>query len=366
MAYELLDVSYGITVGETKAKSLEDVLKIVTTPQKQYANDYTDGSTIIINSDRLILNSKKDSVLLCGKDGVTITSPKKIHIDTDDDVHIYGSEIYIGLPNKGDPWEQVPKPTNKAKDTLNTAYEPMVLGLKLANLLQDLIVLLKNTVVVGNSGQSFMSTQMMYNLACLQARVPEIMSTVAFIDGVSHDKVDPEPPLPEGVVLGPDGLATQSTTPVAGGTPGSTVSSTQATNTGPSQTNTSGTPATDPAAGTTTGGTATSVANTGTATDPTAPTQNLDGPAPTTAAGWVPDQIIATGTQIAIGPLGTATVPWTVSKAQVVDVYKGLYNDNIGQPVYWTDTDVDNVVNWAKTNAQVEADKKVALQGNGS
>ncbi len=346
MAYELQDVSYGITIKpseENKGKTLDQILKIVSSGDgKSKANNYTEGSTIIINSDRLILNSKKDFVFLCGKEGVAISSPNRIHIDCDDDLYLFSkTEVYLGLPARGEKYDfddekQNPTPKNKAQATKNVPYEPMVLGLKLANLLQDLIVLMKNAVMVGNSGQVFMSTQMMYNLACLQARVPEIMSSYAYIDGVSHDNVDDEPPQPADLVTGADGSATtpgSPTSPTAGGTAGSTTTSTS-TGTTSGQNNPSGTPAPNPAAGTGGGGgTATPVAATGGASNPVVPSQNLDGPAPTDAAGWVPGQLIAqgqVGTEI-VGVTFPGLTPqlffqWRVEKAQQVDMYKASWD----------------------------------------
>lgn len=199
--FSLQDVSYGLGISQTEELKLDDVLNIVTTRDGR-ANNYKNGSTVIINSDRLILNSKKDYVMLCGKEGVTITSPKGVHIDCDGDLHLFSSgEVYIGLPNKGQDYnfDKQRKPKTKAQATVNSKFEPMVLGLKLANLLQDLMVLLKNTTIITPAGQGFMSAEMMYNFASLQARIPEMLSTYAFLDGVSHEGVDPEPPLPAGV-----------------------------------------------------------------------------------------------------------------------------------------------------------------------
>ena len=36
----------------------------------------------------------------------------------------------------------------------------------------------------------------MYELACLQARIPEILSTYGYIDGISHEVPDPQPQPP--------------------------------------------------------------------------------------------------------------------------------------------------------------------------
>jgi hypothetical protein len=179
--------------------SLKSVLQIDRSNDLSFKNAYANGSSVIINSDRLILNAKKDYLFVCGKEGVAITSPKSIHIDCDDDLHLFSQtgEIYLGLPNKGDglPKSQ-PEPKTKADATKDYEFEPIVLGLKLANLLEDLIVVLRDMVVRTPSGDGYLSTEMMYNLECLQSRLPEMLSTAVFVDGVSHDKVDPAPSTP--------------------------------------------------------------------------------------------------------------------------------------------------------------------------
>ncbi len=183
--------------GQETQKSIKDVLQL-NKADGGHRNSYANGSSVIINSDRLIFNAKKDHLFLCGNEGVTITSPKSVHIDADDDVYIFSNtgEIYLGLPNRGEKYDQLPAPKTKADATQNFAYEPMVLGLKLANLLEDFIVLMRDSVIRTPSGDGRMSVEMMYNLESLQSRIPEMLSTVAFIEGISHDKPDAAPQVP--------------------------------------------------------------------------------------------------------------------------------------------------------------------------
>jgi len=185
--------------GQETQRSIKDVLQLNKT-NNGHRNAYANGSSVIINSDRLIFNAKKDHLFLCGNEGVTITSPKSVHIDADDDVYIFSNtgEIYLGLPNRGEKYDQLPAPKTKADATLNYAYEPMVLGLKLANLLEDFIVIMRDAVIRTPSGDGRMSVEMMYNLESLQSRIPEMLSTVAFIEGISHDKPDAAPQVPSG------------------------------------------------------------------------------------------------------------------------------------------------------------------------
>lgn len=160
-----------------------------------FTNEFA-GNSVIINSDRIIFNTKTDMLFLCGKEGIAITSPGSVHIDCDDDLYLFSGkgEIYLGVPNKGKEIPQNPKqPKTKADATRDYAYEPIVLGIKLTNLLEDLLDLLEKVTLRSEYSDVFMSTEDMYNLKCLKARLPEMLSTVAFVDGFSHEEVSAAP-----------------------------------------------------------------------------------------------------------------------------------------------------------------------------
>lgn len=340
MAVNLQDLSYNIG-GSAKEAKLDDVLQLLPTIQGR-ANNYKNGSTLILNSDRLILNSKADYAMLCGKEGVMITSPKTIHLDCDEDIHIFSnSEVYIGLPNKGAEYDfdNQKQPKNKAQATVNSRFEPMVLGLKLANLLEDLLVLVKNATIITPAGKAFMGADTMYNLACLQARLPEILSTYAFIDGVSHEGVDPEPP-------GPAGSAPTTSTALTPGNAGSATSTNQVTGNTTTQNNTSSAPKNDVQAqmsAVTGGNTAPAAANPG-ISNPQTPTNNPDGPPPSQATGWVPGQIIAQGSESPNPQTNPpTTILWTVKKSDTPNLYVGTYIDLLGSPVTFIESDPNYV-----------------------
>lgn len=187
------DSLFNLEISLTDQKSVEDVLKIKKSDQGT-VNDYNDGSTIIINSDRLILNSKKDYLMLCGAEGIVISTPKTLHVDCDDDIYLFSNtELYLGLPNRGEEFDfgaQRPRVT-KADPTPDIEYEPLVLGIKLANWLEDLTRLLQQTQMQGDLGSTAMTPNMVENFKALQARIPEMVSTYAFVDGVSHQPVRP-------------------------------------------------------------------------------------------------------------------------------------------------------------------------------
>lgn len=158
------------------------------------------NSQIVLNSDRIILNTRLDYLMLFGGAGVSISSPNPVNIDSDSSVTLFGEEgVYIGLPNKGEPYNPFSPDvsSNLAQPTPNQEYEPLVLGTKLTDLLEDLIITLRNAVVLTPTGKGQFREDVINDLAALQARLPEIKSTFGFIDGVSHEQVDAEPePLP--------------------------------------------------------------------------------------------------------------------------------------------------------------------------
>lgn len=58
------------------------------------------GNQIIINSGRVILNSKDDSVFIFGKNAIGLSSAGTINFDSDDKMIINSPEIYLGLDAK--------------------------------------------------------------------------------------------------------------------------------------------------------------------------------------------------------------------------------------------------------------------------
>lgn len=170
-------------------------------------NDFG-GSQVIINSDRIILNTKSDYLMLFGQEGVAISSQGNVNIDADDAVTIYGEDgLFLGVPGKGvETGNKNKAPTNKAEPTIDNDYEPVALGLKVANLLEDLLVVLKNATILTPIGNGYFREDVMYELRCLQARIPEILSTYAYVDGISHEAPDPAPDPPATVTEPPTTL----------------------------------------------------------------------------------------------------------------------------------------------------------------
>ena len=82
------------------------------------------GDHLIFNSDRVTINSKKDSILLFAKESISFSSAGSIHFNSDDNLIINSPKIYLGLET------DVEKP------------EPAIKGQKLYDLLSYLIIAL--------------------------------------------------------------------------------------------------------------------------------------------------------------------------------------------------------------------------------
>ena len=173
----------------------------------QVVNDNSSGeSSILINSDRVIINSKTAHTIIAGAEGVALTSPNKVNIDADETVTIFGANgIFLGVPNKGEQPEAFPpkeianaqpgffeRENKKLKSypTPDVPYEPLVLGLKLVNWLDDLMVVLRNLQILTNTGLATPREDGQWDLKALRDRLPELISNYVFVDGYSHDKMD--------------------------------------------------------------------------------------------------------------------------------------------------------------------------------
>lgn len=198
---KLFELSF--TSDNVQETTVEDILNVksnTTVGGGSFTNSYS-GNSVIVNSDRLIFNAKSNHLLLCGKEGVTVTSPSSVHIDCDDDIYLFSEkgEIYLGLPGRGNPKQKgnTEAPKTKGDKTKDADFEPLVLGLKLANLLEDLISLLHDIVIRTGYSDGIGSNEFKQNIRNLQGRVPEILSTVAFIDGISHEQITNKPEDPK-------------------------------------------------------------------------------------------------------------------------------------------------------------------------
>ena len=175
-------------------------------------NNVLDGKpSILLNSSRVIINSREDYTIIAGEKGVSISSKAKVNLDADDTICLYGDQgLFFGVPNKGDVNKIQPskiisetdskyykdgKPL-KSIPTDNLDYEPIVLGLKLANWLDDLLQTLKTSVILTSLAEGSFREDVQWEFTALQSRIKEMLSTYAYVDGWSHGAPDSvaEPP----------------------------------------------------------------------------------------------------------------------------------------------------------------------------
>ena len=164
--------------------------------------------SILINSSRVIINSKEGHTIVAGAKGVALTSREKVNIDADTSVTIFGNDgIYLGVPNKGIqpqaggyPGEALEQKFKaklfkdgkklKSYPAPDSPYEPAVLGLKLTNWLDDLLTAIKNNVVLTPVGYAASREDSQWDFEALRTRLTEMLSTYIYVDGLSHEIPD--------------------------------------------------------------------------------------------------------------------------------------------------------------------------------
>ena len=171
--------------------SIDVILGISKDGNNAHIPDSSDAN-IAINADRVIINAKDDFSMLFGKQGVAIASPDKVNIDSGRSITLFGHQnVFLGIPNKGNP---IPTPTKppatKGDPTRDSEYEPLVLGIKLANLVKDILYVLKSADLVSGVSPVKFQPHTQAEFGLLANRVPEILSEYAYVDGYSHSEVN--------------------------------------------------------------------------------------------------------------------------------------------------------------------------------
>lgn len=197
ISFPMDDLTFGSKLTGEK-KDLDQLLSLKPGNGGKVNNFGGVGSQIVINSDRVLLNARTNYLMLFGQEGVAISSQGNVNIDADDAITLYGDDgVFIGVPGKGvETGNKSKSPKTKAEPTIDNDYEPLLLGLKVANLIEDLLIVLKNATILTPVGNGYFREDVMYELRCLQARIPEILSTYAYVDGISHEAPDPAPDPP--------------------------------------------------------------------------------------------------------------------------------------------------------------------------
>ena len=88
-------------------------------------------SQVIINGDRVVLNSKKDEVMIFAKTNIEISTNNVINLNANDRIHLNGNKIFLGTV-----------PPQEENQPYRLPTEPVLLGRQTVLLLTDLIVAL--------------------------------------------------------------------------------------------------------------------------------------------------------------------------------------------------------------------------------
>lgn len=65
------------------------------------------NSQVIVNSDRIVLNSKRDEVMIFAKTNVEINTKNIINLNADDRIHLNGGNVFLGTVNNQLPTEPI-------------------------------------------------------------------------------------------------------------------------------------------------------------------------------------------------------------------------------------------------------------------
>ena len=184
----------------TETVDLKDLEKLIgiSLSGEDFKNTYDKNPQLLLNAGRVIMNASTDYAMMFGAKGVIISSREdSIHLDAEKEVVFHGKDgVFIGLPGGDELKPPITKrPTNKGNPTVDNDYEPLVLGLKLMNWLDDLIQVLQQATVVGLTN-SYFRQDTQENFRAIRARIPEMVSTYAFVDGISHEAPSKYTPTP--------------------------------------------------------------------------------------------------------------------------------------------------------------------------
>lgn len=173
------------------ASQIQNILGIDSNGVNKIIPDASSGD-ILINADRVVINSREDFSMLLGKQGVALASPERVNIDCSKPMTLFAhKQLFLGIPNKGKPQpEQKPAGKTKGDPTPDDLYDPMVLGIKLANLLEDILFTLKSADLVSGVSPVKFEPYTQAEFGLLANRIPEILSTYGYVDGISHAEID--------------------------------------------------------------------------------------------------------------------------------------------------------------------------------
>ena len=194
---EETDQTFDQTItGADKLIDVQDLTGIDSSKTNIYSP--SKGGSLFLNSDRITINAKQDFAMMFGEKGVALGSPNKVNIDAGDSITLFGHQsVFLGIPNRGEVFDKkdtVDKktPSSVGDSTPDEYYEPLVLGIKLINFIEDLIVTIENAEIAGPLGNGVFQPSTLAEFELLKVRLPELISTYAYVDGLSHNTIDEE------------------------------------------------------------------------------------------------------------------------------------------------------------------------------
>jgi hypothetical protein len=122
------------------------------------------NAQIIINSDRITLNSKKDEVMIFAKTNVEISTKNIINLNANERIHLNGGTVFLGTVNN-----QLPS-------------EPLILGNKWKKWMEDLIDAIGALTDISPVGPCAptKSDPQWGKIASLKAQIPSLLSDISF------------------------------------------------------------------------------------------------------------------------------------------------------------------------------------------
>jgi hypothetical protein len=138
-----------------------NVLNPITQPKK--VSEYFGGSQLIFNSDKLVLNSKKDEVMIFAKTNIELGTNNIINLNAGERNHLNSPRNFIGTKSDG-----------------TLPDEPLLLGTQTINLLTDILEAISN---FGSEVSSVISSPAGSPLVDLNASGNKLSNTINVLMG---------------------------------------------------------------------------------------------------------------------------------------------------------------------------------------
>ena len=103
------------------------------------------NSQVIINSDRVVLNSEKDEVMIFAKTNIELNTKNVINLNADERVHLNANAVFLGLYNPAN----IPQPVLLGNETINLFIHLQETLTRLASYLSSVVSTSEGSPIVG-------------------------------------------------------------------------------------------------------------------------------------------------------------------------------------------------------------------------